>query len=374
MQDKISAVNKRLDDLRSQGTKTKKRIVVRVDAATGGTMNFDCSYLANQASWLPLYDVRVDATANKMELVYYGVVTQSTGENWDGVQLMLSTAHPARGNYIPELAALYLQQQEPSTMRGMAKADSRVGDAMPAPGPGEGNDFSGNPLVARPRTSTIDEHELSADFIIADPVSIPSDGQAHQTTIADTTLDAMLEYVAVPKLSGSAYLRAKAVNTTGAPMLAGKANSFLDGQFVSTATLPAIVAGDTIALPLGTNDAVKVTRKLVDKFQEYNGVLTKTYKWDYEYLTTISNKSAADVTITVTDQIPISQNEKITVETKSLTRVNAERRRNIHLGATSSPRRTKTNSFEIFRRISKRHENYPYGIINVLSDWLQPAR
>ena len=319
LQDKINAANQRLNDLRSQQNKTKKRIVVRIDVAKAGSMTFDCSYLVSQASWQPLYDARVDADKKKMNLTYYGMVKQSTGENWDNVQLTLSTAQPTRGDYIPQLSAWYVhpQQQEYGYLREEANATSGLSRMNKLEAPNEAA-IADNALFPNPRTSAIQQYELSANFIVTDPISIPSDGAEHKATIAATNLDASMEYVAVPKLSPSAFLRAKAMNSTGAPLLPGKVNVFLDNQFVATTSLPTVVTGDSIQMAVGTNDAIQVERKLVNKLQEYNGLISKTYKWNYEYVTTITNKSGADINISVQDQVPVSQNEKILVETQKI--------------------------------------------------------
>jgi uncharacterized protein (TIGR02231 family) len=320
LQDKINAANQHLNDIRSQQNKTKKRIVVRIDVAKAGSMTFDCSYIVSQASWQPLYDARADADKKKLNLTYYGLVKQSTGENWDNVQLTLSTAQPTRGNYIPQLSAWYVHPQPEQTYATLRQEEDVASEA-----PGLNKKASSgevmipdNALFPNPRPSAIQQYELSANFTVTDPISIPSDGAEHKATVAVANLDANMEYVAVPKLSTAAFLRAKGLNGTGAPLLPGKVNVFLDNQFVATTSMPTVVTGDSIELAVGTNDAIQVEHKLVNKLQEYNGLISKTYKWNYEYVTTITNKSGADINISVQDQVPVSQNEKIVVETQKI--------------------------------------------------------
>jgi uncharacterized protein (TIGR02231 family) len=319
LQDKINAANQRLNDLRSQQNKTKKRIVVRIDVAKAGSMTFDCSYIVSQASWQPLYDARADADKKKLNLTYYGLVKQSTGENWDNVQLTLSTAQPTRGNYIPQLSAWYVHPMETrglgETNGGYSMRQGIMEDKAKSSGEVAIPD---NALFPNPRPSAIQQYELSANFTVTDPISIPSDGAEHKATVAVANLDANMEYVAVPKLSTAAFLRAKALNSTGAPLLPGKVNVFLDNQFVATTSMPTVVTGDSIELAVGTNDAIQVEHKLVNKLQEYNGLISKTYKWNYEYVTTITNKSGADINISIMDEVPVSQNEKIIVETQKI--------------------------------------------------------
>lgn len=56
------------------------------------------SYMINNAQWTPSYDLRVELNQKKgaaeIKLITSGLVTQSTGEFWDGVSLKLSTLDP----------------------------------------------------------------------------------------------------------------------------------------------------------------------------------------------------------------------------------------------------------------------------------------
>jgi len=40
------------------------------------------SYLVHDASWTPKYDLRVSSVDKKMEVSYFGLIQQNTGEDW----------------------------------------------------------------------------------------------------------------------------------------------------------------------------------------------------------------------------------------------------------------------------------------------------
>ena len=50
---------------------------------------------------MPSYDARVLSTERAVNLGYFGVVRQSTGEDWTDVRLALSTAQPSIGGRAP---------------------------------------------------------------------------------------------------------------------------------------------------------------------------------------------------------------------------------------------------------------------------------
>lgn len=52
------------------------------------------SYFVESAAWVPSYDFKVDDTAQPMSIIYKAEVSQSTGEDWDGVELTLSATNP----------------------------------------------------------------------------------------------------------------------------------------------------------------------------------------------------------------------------------------------------------------------------------------
>ena len=65
---------------------------------------------------------------------------------------------------------------------------------------------------------------------------------------------------------------------------------------------------------LGVDPAIKIGRKLVNKFTDYTGTFTKNVRVSYEFSFTLENTKKTEQKISVQDQLPVSQNEKIVVE------------------------------------------------------------
>lgn len=78
---------------------------------------------------------------------------------------------------------------------------------------------------------------MSTSYIIDGLSTIPSDTdmttQAHKVTVAIIDLSAQLDWITVPREQPSAFLRAKIKNTSSYLFLPGRANIFLDGNFVA---------------------------------------------------------------------------------------------------------------------------------------------
>ncbi len=87
----IAALERDLARLKS-GTKDTRTIMVGVFAERPGYARV--SYQVNGAGWRPAYRANLDSLASKLELVRQASVSQTTGEDWAGVKLKLSTGQP----------------------------------------------------------------------------------------------------------------------------------------------------------------------------------------------------------------------------------------------------------------------------------------
>jgi uncharacterized protein (TIGR02231 family) len=91
-------------------------------------------------------------------------------------------------------------------------------------------------------------------------------------------------------------------------------NVFLDGTFVATSSLRTVMSGEKFDLALGADEGISVKHKRVQKFTEDTGLTNSGKRITYEYLITIQNNKRTAEHIVVTDQVPLSRNEKIVVK------------------------------------------------------------
>jgi len=319
-QHKITAVQNEINQTTGRTSRSTKRILVSVKVSKGGTMRLVVSYVITGASWHPLYDARIASEQKSVEVTYYGMVKQSTGEDWENIDLTLSTAQPAiagtQPRLYPQFVNLYqqpvLQRREVgAVMEREAKAPG-AGAQREMPAPAQVEVSAARPLEIS--TATVETRPTSAVFNIQARSTIPSDNMPHKVTIAIEKLDAEFEYSTVPKLVPKVYLQATVTNTTDYPLLAGGMNVFFEGDYVSTSYIPLRSPTEKFDLYLGVDEGIKVERKLINKLTEYTGTFTKSTKVTYEFQIKVENYKKVRENIVVQDQIPISQNEKIVVE------------------------------------------------------------
>jgi uncharacterized protein (TIGR02231 family) len=260
-----------------------------------------------------------------LELATYGLIRQRTGEDWDEVQLTLSTAKPALAGSMPELQPWFVRAYEPvlakehpakvEAARGRMElglmgeeADKRLDAPMAS---------AALPQEAELATADVSTQGPAVTFHLQRPETIPGDWQPRKVPMASASLTAQYGYEATPRLSPYAFLRAKITNTTPGLFLPGEVAVFRDGAFVSTAALPQVAPGETFDLYLGVDERMKVERRQLKDFVQVSllpGLRGKMRSVDQEYLTIVENFTGATTPIVVFDHHPVSEREEIVVE------------------------------------------------------------
>lgn len=113
----ITAVNTELqrydrqiaDIRKSKGVSdATSNILVTVSAKAALQSLFTLTYLVNNASWYPTYDIRAKNVNSPITISYKANVTQQSGEEWKNVKLTLSTGNPTISGSKPDLTPYYL--------------------------------------------------------------------------------------------------------------------------------------------------------------------------------------------------------------------------------------------------------------------------
>ena len=324
---KTEAAQRKLNELRGAGGRSTKTVTVRLDTAAAGKLDLALSYTVPGASWTPSYDARVTSGERSVTLSYFGNVRQNTGEDWKDVALTLSTARPSMGGAAPEQRPWELNlidPRRPTPMQTVIGGNMAPGEMRKEMQFGSARGL-GNPapVVAMPEPiffdadvaeATVESATTSASFKIAATATVPSDNSPQKIPVTTAALAAIPEYLTTPKRLAAAFLTAKVANTSDFPLLGGAMNVFLDGTFVATSALRTVMPGEKFDLALGVDEGISVKHKRVQRFTENTGLTGSGQRLTYEYLLTIQNNKKTAERVIVSDQIPLSRNEKIVVK------------------------------------------------------------
>ncbi|WP_327144927.1 DUF4139 domain-containing protein [Nocardia sp. NBC_01327] len=313
------ALERQLADLRGKNRTDITAAVITVDAAQPVTVDLEVSYVVPGASWYSTYDLRLGETG--LTLRWFGLVRQSTGEDWPECRLQLSTARPAQALDVPELDPWFISSVAPQVEINAMMAHSRRYEesdsdlAVPS--------FMGAaPSAAAPRASrsapvresvaAVEQGITAATYTPQRTIAVPSDGTAHRAMITALDLEAQLDHVTAPVQSLEAVLRATARNTSEHTLPAGRAALFHDTEYVGATDLETWAPGEERELALGVDDRIRVERELVRR-NATKATLGSARRTEVEYMITLSNHGTRPATVTVLDRLPVSRDAAITV-------------------------------------------------------------
>jgi uncharacterized protein (TIGR02231 family) len=314
------ATERRLNDSRGKRQPDRLVAVVTLEIDAAGEVELDLSYVVNGASWSSSYDLRL--TGERLDLRWFGHVTQSTGEDWPECELKLSTARPAGALTVPELDPWYVSVQHPIVYGYAAAASAEISDmdmvgaAVPRPAAAPGrmklSRAAEPPPQVREAVAVADQGPVAATYTPLRPVAVPSDGSSHRTLIGTFDLAARLDHITAPVRAEEATLRATVRNTSSHTLPPGRSGLFHEGDFVGSTNLEAWAPNEERELALGVDDRVRVERELV-KRSASKATLGSSRRTEAEYEIRIANHSSRAIDVTVLDQLPVSRDAAITV-------------------------------------------------------------
>ena len=324
---KLSKVNSQIQQLGKSRRLSKNQVTVWVEVTQETNLLLELSYIVYNASWRPVYDLRLSTEDKQMQITYNAFITQNTGENWEEASLKLSTAQPQISGEQPNLSPwrinLFVPKPAPSMplpgVRGMSNMIEAPMAQMFTSGASADaamdiDEIEEEIVMAKP-ASVVETGATSVFFSISGQHSVKSDGTEHKVTIMQENFSAHFRYSTVPKLSPYAYLKAKVRNETAYPFLAGSTNVFLDNNFVANSSIEAVAPTEEFWTFLGIDQGFKIEHKFLKKYEKKEGGIfsKKTQNIVYEYLIEIKNNKKTQEEIVVWDQLPISGNDEIKV-------------------------------------------------------------
>lgn len=168
-----------------------------------------------------------------------------------------------------------------------------------------------------PIAVTQNENQTNFEFNIENPYSVPSDGKQYTVEISTLNLDASYEYSVAPKLSTDVFLTARLTDWNKYNFLSGEASLFFEGTYIGKSLIDTHTSADTLSLSLGTDKNIVVTRTLQKNLTERQ-TFGSNKKETKDWLIEVKNRKSQPVNLLVEDQVPVSQNSSIEVETQEL--------------------------------------------------------
>ena len=166
--------------------------------------------------------------------------------------------------------------------------------------------------------SSFEETGLTATYDLPHTKTLKPSSTASKQRVARVSFaHVTFARTVVAKYKPAAYLRARLRNTSKLTLLKGPTGLTLDGTFLGRSTLPRCSAGDAFNMPLGVDPAIRVAYPKAEVARSTTGVFSKGENSVYTRCVTLVNTRAAAgkaVGVTVVDQVPVSEDEKLRVD------------------------------------------------------------
>ncbi|WP_338416174.1 DUF4139 domain-containing protein [uncultured Sphaerotilus sp.] len=261
-------------------------------------------------TWAPAYRATLDATAAVVEMERQAQVSQSTGEDWSGVALRLSTGSPQSATSGPAPRRWEISPRPPMPVpapRALAMA----------PAPEMAMLASAKRADAGDATEPLDfavqvrQGEFATEFEVPGKVDVRSGGQRVAFALGSQRWPARVKVQTVPQSDPSAWLIAEVARPDG--VWPDGSLQLVRGTQVVGRSVWRTGERAQIALSFGRDELVRVQNLPVTQQTASAGFIGNRTERRVGRLVEVENRRRTPVTLEVLESTPVSTDEKITV-------------------------------------------------------------
>lgn len=310
---KLKSLQTELSQLHT-GLRNSYVVHLPVEADEPTRLTVSLKYQVPGVSWRPVYDVRLDTESGELAIVQYGAVRQNTGEDWNNVRLVLSTAQPHRGASLPDLKPLWVDLYDPSLRTREVRSEF-----APKAAPLAALDTAAMERAPVGREAEFVEAEIRTggfvtEYIIPGRVNVKADGTESRMMCGTFETENRIQIQVKPQVSNEAFVVSRATLKGEAPLLPGTAGLFRDGAFVGSLQLPLLRPGQTRDIGFGIDDRISVTRSVLKDMRSDPTLLSRENQLERHMATVIMNQGHRPVDLVVLETSPAARHDRIKIE------------------------------------------------------------
>ncbi|MEJ8855277.1 DUF4139 domain-containing protein [Variovorax robiniae] len=281
---------------------------VTVTLAAARDADVKLSYQVAGPGWSPAYRALLDTTTRKVRIERQALVAQSTGEDWRGVKLTLSTGQPRRETTgrLPAPWRIGIEQPQPLRERSGAPAASMPA-AAPAPMMKAAMDRFDEPAF----DVSVFNNSFATEFAVPNAVDVPSSGQRVGLALGQVEDTVKLAARTSPQVDASAFLIADMAPPEGV-WPAGPLQLYRDGAFVGNGrwTPP---TDARLTLSFGRDELVRVQAEPERDNQGTGGFVGLRAERKLQRGYVVENRHRTPIAVQVLEAAPVSVNEAVEV-------------------------------------------------------------
>ncbi|MBL7115471.1 MAG: mucoidy inhibitor MuiA family protein [Kiritimatiellae bacterium] len=296
----LGMVSKELRQLENPEPRAVRIVEIQLESEAVQQVELGILYEMSNAGWDAIYEVREDAEG-RVQLEYAAGLRQSTEEDWQDVQLTLSTAEPAMGGVRPRLRGLRVSAAKAQKAAG---ANIAVVDTVSE----RATDIA---LVETAAAMEMEVRQEATSFALDLPhkVTIPRDGRLVKVPVAKAALEGATELWAVPDVRRHVYRRLATSNPFPVPLLPGNVMTYHRDSYVGMTRLGFVPVSGKFMVSTGTDPEIQVEKHYSTDAKRSSSVFDQTYT----KCVTVRNQKNRDVTVRLAYAVPVSEVEEARV-------------------------------------------------------------
>lgn len=290
--------------------RTKKNLTNAIDVKVYSdqdiTLPITISYVTNEASWNPTYDVRVDDINSPVQLTYKAEIHQNSGLDWKNIDFKLSTSNPSEGITAPNLSPWYIKTSNPDV------GDYRLGIGYPMLE--DRDDMMSLSHTNTVNNATINNLGISTIFEVTLPYTIKSNTNDNILILQNKEVVANYHYVATPKINNYVYLQAQITDWDRLNLLPGRLTVFFNGSYIGESFIDTKYIKDTLDIALGRDKNILINRNRNVNETSKPSFFGNNISQKYAYTIDVKNSKSLPIDIIVYDQLPVILNKAISLD------------------------------------------------------------
>ncbi|MFK7771970.1 MAG: DUF4139 domain-containing protein [Saprospiraceae bacterium] len=306
------------------GNRPTSEIYLALNCERNVTTTFRVRYVVGNAGWSPIYDLNVKNLSEPIKIKYRALAFNGTGIDWEDVKVVLSTADVNQNATLPILNPWYIKENVPQVyalnqgrLNNIQNSNVYIQQEKDKKMQNYDNQVQLSPSTGNVRFEEVEISELSSDFEIDLPYTIPADRKPYSIMVSETELPASFLHYAVPKMDKDAFLLGQVVGWEDLDLMAGPMNIYYDKSFIGNANLDLRSLSDTLNLSLGRDPKVLVKRTKLKELTKKQFMQGKK-RMTTAYRITVKNNRNRVIDFELLDQIPISKLKEIDVDVKDI--------------------------------------------------------
>ena len=161
--------------------------------------------------------------------------------------------------------------------------------------------------------ATVSDNQMNILYELNYNQTIISQEKEQYVILDKKEVDATYKYHTVPKLNNQVFLMAFVKNWQNLNLISGEANIYFEDNYIGKTNITSNYVKEEFPISLGVDERIVVKRiKLEDKTSQKT---LNSNKWETEsYQITVRNNTKENIELEILDQLPLSENSKITVK------------------------------------------------------------